>query len=260
MKKNRIVLLILGIFISCALCAQDTIRVRVMTYNLRFGELASLEELASQIKAFKPDFVALQEVDVKTDRKRTPHQKGKDFISELAYHTGMFGLYGKTIELSPGYYGIGILSKHPYISTQKTMLPHPIEKHEKRAMLEGLFEVGSDTIVFVSTHLDVNSPDTRATQIGFINEHFKDYKYPVILGGDFNARHYSDAIRGMDNWFPASNNDFGMPASKPIIKIDYLFGYPKEGWKIISTQTIQSLLSDHLPIITELEYIKPSKK
>ena len=74
--------------------AQDTLRVRVMTYNLRFGELASLEELAHHIKSFKPDFVALQEVDSKTDRKRTPHQKGKDFISELAYHTGMFGLYG----------------------------------------------------------------------------------------------------------------------------------------------------------------------
>ena len=88
MKKYLLLFLCLTLGVAYA---QDTLRVRVMTYNLRFGELASLEELAHHIKSFKPDFVALQEVDSKTDRKRTPHQKGKDFISELAYHTGMFG-------------------------------------------------------------------------------------------------------------------------------------------------------------------------
>ena len=81
-------------------------------------------------------------------------------------------------------------------------------------MLEGLFEMGNDTLVFTSTHLDVNSRDTRAEQIKFITNHFKNSKYPVILGGDFNARHYSEAIRGMDSWFAASNDDFGMPASE----------------------------------------------
>ena len=249
--------LLLTLFLTLGVVyAQDTIRVRVMTYNLRFGELASLEELANHIKSFKPDFVALQEVDSKTDRTRAPHQKGKDFISELSYHTGLFGLYAKTIDYATGYYGIGILSKYPYTSTQKTMLPHPIKKHERRAMLEGLFEVGNDTLVFASTHLDVNSPETRAEQIKFITNHFGDCKYPVILGGDFNARHYSEAIRGMDSWFAASNNDFGMPAWKPVIKIDYLFALPQKGWRIVNTQTVQSLLSDHLPIITELEYVK----
>ena len=99
MKKYLLLFLCLTLGVAYA---QDTLRVRVMTYNLRFGELASLEELAHHIKCFKPDFVALQEVDSKTDRKRTPHQKGKDFISELAYHTGMFGLYGKTIDYSTG--------------------------------------------------------------------------------------------------------------------------------------------------------------
>ena len=73
MKKYLLLFLCLTLGVAYA---QDTLRVRVMTYNLRFGELASLEELAHHIKSFKPDFVALQEVDSKTDRKRTPHQKG----------------------------------------------------------------------------------------------------------------------------------------------------------------------------------------
>lgn len=254
---KRQIILILLLILASSVYAQDTIRVRVMTYNLRFGELATLEELAYHIKAFNPDFVALQEVDSKTERDRAPHQKGRDFISELAYHTKMFGLYGKTIDYTNGFYGIGILSKYPYIYTQKTMLPHPIEKHERRAMLEGVFEVGKDTLVFASTHLDVNSADTRAVQIEFFKERLEKSEYPVILGGDFNARDYSDTMRAMDSWFAATNGDFGMPTWNPIIKIDYIFAYPKQGWKVISTQTIQSKLSDHLPIITEMEYVKP---
>ena len=59
MKKYLLLFLCLTLGVAYA---QDTLRVRVMTYNLRFGELASLEELAHHIKSFKPDFVALQEV------------------------------------------------------------------------------------------------------------------------------------------------------------------------------------------------------
>lgn len=239
--------------------AQDTLRVKVMTYNLRFGELASLEELAAHIKSFKPDFVALQEVDCKTNRTRSLHQAGKDFISELAYYTGMQGLYGKTIDYGGGYYGIGILSKYPYISTQKNLLPWPEKSHEPRALLEGLFDMNGDTIVFASTHLDVKLAPTREMQSAFICSHFKNSPYPVIVGGDFNAAPSSKAIKGnmLKEWFLGTNDDLTFPAWKPTVKIDYLFARPIEGWKIVRTQTVQSGLSDHLPIVTELEYIKP---
>lgn len=235
----------------------DTIRVRVMTYNLRFGELSALEELAYHIKAFKPDFVALQEVDVKTKRSRAPHQNDKDFIAEIAYRSGMFGLYGKTINYAGGYYGIGILSKYPYISVNKTMLPNPLNV-EKRALLEGVFEMENDTIVFAGTHLDVSAESTRNIQGEFICDHFKDSKYPVILGGDFNALHNSELIvkQMRKSWFDATNEELTFPAWKPTIKIDYLFTRPVKGWRVIKTQTVHSQLSDHLPIVTDLEYIK----
>lgn len=243
--------------VSGTVFAQDTIRVKVMTYNLRFGELASLEELASHIKSFKPDFVALQEVDCHTTRKRAIKQAGKDFIGELAYNTGMFGFYGKTIDYEGGYYGIGLLSKYPSISVEKIMLPRPLP-HEPRAMLKGVFEMGQDTIIFTSTHLDVKEGSTRNAQAQFITDYFKNAKFPVILGGDFNARPYSEAIKDimLKNWFNATNDDLSFPAWKPTIKIDYLFTRPMKGWKVVRTQTVQSTLSDHLPIVTELEYIR----
>lgn len=94
MKKYLLLFLCLTLGVAYA---QDTLRVRVMTYNLRFGELASLEELAHHIKSFKPDFVALQEVDSKTDRKRTPHQKGRILYPNLPIIQGCLGFTEKRL-------------------------------------------------------------------------------------------------------------------------------------------------------------------
>lgn len=260
MKSLKYIFSLVLLFACCGITnatSQDSLKLKVMTYNLRFGELASLEQIAEHIKSFKPDFVALQEVDINTLRKRAPMQNGRDFISTLAYNTGMFGSYGKTINYAGGYYGIGILSKYPIISLKKEMLPNPQNK-EPRAFLVGTFEVGNDTVMFVATHLDVTNEQTRELQAKYITNYLKDAKYPVILGGDFNANPKEAAIEKVmsKDWFLATNSDLSFPAWKPNIKIDYLWCKPKKNWKIIRTQTVQSCLSDHLPIVSEIIYTK----
>ena len=233
----------------------QSLKIKVMSYNLHFGELASLEELANHIKAFKPDFVALQEVDCNTHRKRAPHQHNKNFINELAYLTGMFGLYGKTIDYSDGYYGIGILSRYPYISVQKTLLPHIEKNFEQRIILEGVFDVEGDTLIFASTHLDAQSEETRILQAQSISEHFAKTKYPTLIGGDFNATPTSEVIKQMrKNWFYDPSEEPTIPSQNPTRRIDFIFAKPIKGWKVIRSQSVYSSLSDHLPIITELEY------
>ena len=82
MKAFKYLLIVVFLYQFGNVYAQDTLRIKVMTYNIRFGELASLEELASHIKSFNLDFVALQEIDCKTDRgERAPHQIGRDYLS-----------------------------------------------------------------------------------------------------------------------------------------------------------------------------------
>ena len=80
--------------------AADGVRVTVMTFNLHAGHDASLHEIALLIKERQPDFVALQEVDCGTHRANARHQNGRDFVTELAYRSGMMGLYGPAITRS----------------------------------------------------------------------------------------------------------------------------------------------------------------
>ena len=81
--------------------AQDTLRVRVMTYNLRFGELASLEELAHHIKSFKPDFVALQEVDTKQTVSVPRIRRGRILYPNLPIIQGCLGFTEKRLIILP---------------------------------------------------------------------------------------------------------------------------------------------------------------
>ena len=229
--------------------------LKIVCYNIRFGELASLEEIAEFIKSEDADIVALQEVDVKTNREMAPHQNGKDFITELGFHSGMLTAYARTIDYSGGYYGIGILSKFPFKQTRKIMLPFPQGAREQRAMLIADIELpDGKTISFVSTHLDHSISEVRQSQVQQINETLKDNPYPVIVAGDFNAVPGSPEIKeGMSEWGQACSLDYTAPANAPRVKIDYIFYYPKEKWQVTESKTPTISLSDHLPVVARLK-------
>jgi len=244
-------------FGSGQIAGGETRTLKVLCYNLRFGELASLEELAAFIKSENPDIVALQEVDVMTYRERAPHQNGKDFITELGYHTGMLTAYARTIDYAKGYYGIGILSKYPFVSTRKILLPLVADSKEQRAMLVADVELpGGKVFTFVSTHFDHTNSAVRQAQARVLNKALKGNRYPMIVAGDFNARPDSPEIsQGMKNWKTACAPDFTIPASEPRSKIDYIFYAPSSKWKPLKSGTPRVSLSDHLPLWAELELL-----
>jgi len=248
MKQLYIILLFL---LPLTLPAQKGNTLNIMTYNLRFGELASLEDIAGFIKSQNADIVALQECDWKTNRERAPQQKGKAFVNELAYHTGMFGIYGKAIDYQGGYYGVGVLSKYPVVRSERILLPNPEPKKEQRTMLICDIELPDKSILtFICTHLEVSSANTRAAQISFINDKIKSIKNPVILAGDMNAKPFDKEIaEGFSCLMNMTNTELTYSSMKPEMKIDYIFGYPKEKMEMVSTKVhVESKLSDHFPV------------
>jgi endonuclease/exonuclease/phosphatase family metal-dependent hydrolase len=233
-----------------ALNVQDTpVRLKVMSYNLRYGELASLEELATFIKEQNPDVVALQEVDCRTYRERTPLQHGKDFVTELGFRTGLLTAYGKTIPYANGYYGIGILSKYPLASVERIYLPKTENGKEQRAVLVADVEYREGRyFTFACTHLDYTNTEERQVQVKKLNDVLLPKPYPVIVAGDFNANPGSKEIsEGMNGWKQVCSPSSTVPSEIPR-KIDYIFCYPQNRWDGIDATVYKIGLSDHFPI------------
>ncbi len=229
-------------------------KLKVMSYNLRFGERASMDRLAEEIKAQDPDFVALQEVDVNFPRVAAGENAGLHYVNELAQRTGMFGYYGRTLNLRDGYYGIAILSKHPAVSVESFELPNP-KAVEPRVLLKGKFELnGHKPFVFASTHFDYTDPATAALQAEYIVPILTADGIPAIVGGDFNTSPKDDAIIYLsEQGAVLSGTNPTFPADAPRTKLDHLFGFPKAVFTLDETAegpASAEAASDHLPIIS----------
>ena len=228
--------------------------IKVMTFNLHAGHDASLEQIGLLIKQYRPDFVALQEVDQNTHRANCPHQNDRDFINELAYYSSMQGLFGPTIKFSGGHYGIGLLTRHQFVEVKNIKLPHPVARMEQRGLLQGTFILpDGDTIMFACTHLEAFDSISRAAQAQFILERFADSAYPVILAGDLNASP-DDAVIGLltSQWRDCTVDDFTFSVNNPHEKIDYILARPIPAWRTIESQVVPVKMSDHYPVIATL--------
>lgn len=117
MKKNSIIaaLLLMACVANNWANAQT---IKILTYNIYHGEenyangKSNLKKIAAVINRYKPDFVAMQEVDSMTKRTATFNNGvKKDLVAELAKLTGMHGYFGKAMDYSDGGYGEGLLSR-----------------------------------------------------------------------------------------------------------------------------------------------------
>ena len=253
---KRLVSFISILFASVALLSAtekgDTLKL--MSYNLRFGELASMEQFAQYISSEQPDIVALQECDWATKRTRAPHQNGVRFVNELAYHTGMFGVYGKSINYAGGYYGIGLLSKYPILRFERVLLPND-GKTEQRSILVADIELpGGKVITFVNTHLEVKTAKMRIEQVEFIKEYLKDCPNQLFLAGDMNAIPDTKEMEMLrEEWKDLTNRVFTYHSARPEIKIDYIYTKPAENVELLSTEVKEDVkLSDHFPVISTI--------
>lgn len=229
--------------------------MKIMTYNLRFGELANMDGIAAEIKKYNPDFVAIQEVDVNAERTAAKHNSGLNYVTELAQRTGLFGYYGRAIDFSTGYYGIGILSRYPAEKIEKFELPNP-GNQEPRVLLVGTFEMPGQKIVFASTHLDYADHETRKKQARYVADILARSPYPALLGGDFNATSgqiYIESIKAKMK--DLTNDRKTWPADKPDKKLDFIFAYPPQKFELKSCfvpEPSKKSPSDHLPVISDI--------
>ncbi len=248
------------LFPGATVLPQNGKTVRVLTYNIYHGETMKgnfdLDLIARVIKNTGAELVALQEVDFKTKRAR-----GYDLATELGWRTRKASLFGRAMYYDSGEYGEAILSSHSFVASRNNPLPYTQGK-EPRAALEVTTVLPSgDTIIFIATHLDHTEADTdRVMQAWKIRELLQGLRYPAILAGDLNDTPRSTPLKILlehcgityDEDSPAPT----YPSGAPSEKIDYVLFYPKNRWRVASSEvTCDTLASDHCAHWVTLELL-----
>jgi endonuclease/exonuclease/phosphatase family metal-dependent hydrolase len=234
--------------------------VKILSFNILHGKTMkgdfNLDVIAKVIIDANPDFVALQEVDYKTNRA-----KKYDLVTELGWRAKMAPIYARAMLYDGGEYGEGVLSKHTFLSTRNIPLPH-LPDDEPRAALEITTVLPSkDTIAFIGTHLDhLNVDINKIMQAKEINKVFSTNKYPTILAGDLNAEPNSNTMNILESYWTASydktNPQPTFSSENPTQKIDYVLFYPKHKWKVLETKVIcDTIASDHCAYLVTLQLL-----
>ncbi len=231
----------------------------MLTYNIHHGnppghaEKIDLEAIAEVIRKSGATLVALQEVDVNTERSgKSLHQ-----MKELAKLTGMDWHFFKSIDHQGGEYGNGILTSLPIVEKGGFSLPFQEGTEPRGAAYVKVSLSDAKSQVFVSTHLDFTNDSNTLMQAKRLNEYFLREKEPLIVAGDFNSEPNAEPIAYFKHYYELSCQGkcpATFPQDNPTKTIDYIFFRKDNGLKVIDHNVIEeTYASDHRPVIATFE-------
>jgi endonuclease/exonuclease/phosphatase family metal-dependent hydrolase len=225
--------------------------LRVMSYNIKHGGESSLENIAAVIAAEAPDLVALEEVDLLTNRSGRVDQAAR--LGEL---TGMeHAFVPALLSYDGGQYGLALLSRHPILTAERIALP---SAGEQRALALFEVEVGGEQIVPVGvTHFGITGAAERQSQAAAVLAALAG-RPSAILAGDLNATSSEASIATLrtsmsDAWSRGgSGSGNTIPALFPTRRIDYLFLGADWTPRLTARVPGASWQSDHRPVVATL--------
>ena len=240
---------------AAVLLAAQPAQIKILSYNIHHGEGVDsrfdLPRIARVIQSVDADFVAVQEVDVRTKRSHGVAQ-----AAELARLTGMHEVFGRTIDHQGGWYGNVLLSRWPVQGFAVRSYPFTPGR-EARGAVEAEVKLPAPFRIF-ATHLDITEKD-RLLAVEWLANKIAELPagLPMILAGDFNAAPGSQAFKALsEHWTIDPEIKPTSPAEKPEKQIDFVAFRPRNRWKVISTRVLdEPVASDHRPILVTLELI-----
>ncbi|MBF9255707.1 endonuclease/exonuclease/phosphatase family protein [Pontibacter sp. 172403-2] len=228
-----------------------------MSYNIHHcnppakSDFIDVNAIVNVINAEKPDLLALQEVDVNTDRSGAVNQ-----AQEIANKLHMHYFFGKAIDYQGGAYGVAILSKYPLTEAVVHQLPVKAGTNgEPRVLATAKVTLPDGAVIrFGSTHLDAQSdPANRRLQVDELTEIAAGESLPFIIAGDFNATPDSEVINRLDTQFKRTCQICAptIPATNPGRAIDFIaYRHPANKFSVASHRVInEQYASDHRPVV-----------
>lgn len=233
--------------------------LRVMTYNIHGcrgtdGRL-DLHRIAEVMSGFRPNIVALQEVDVYQTRSGTVDQ-----AAQLAAQLGLVAWFAPTIAMGSEQYGIAILTALPVLDTYHFCLPWRKSNRfsEPRCAFMTRLDWDGLQVDMVNTHLSVRYEERRNQVVEMLRV-FEGVKgiETMILAGDFNCVPWSGPFRALRLGLQRAASPMSWPSVLPVLPLDHiLFRGPLRVtasgvWRGPGVR----LASDHVPVIAEFERI-----
>ncbi len=233
--------------------------LKIMTYNIHHANPPSksgvidIDAIAKVIKKENPDLVALQEVDVFTNRS------GKDLheAREIANKLGMQYYFAKALDYQGGYYGNTVLSKFPIEDSILIELPALSDVNAEDRAWGGIkVQLDGKLFWFGSTHLDFKTEENNLHQTNTLLKALEEISIPVIIGGDFNVIGSSKTIGLFDKEFQRTCTEdcpYTIPMINPTKTIDFLMFRPKNTFSTTSHHVVdEEYASDHRPVVAEV--------
>ncbi|MBK7859473.1 MAG: endonuclease/exonuclease/phosphatase family protein [Archangiaceae bacterium] len=226
--------------------------LRLMTFNIKHATLSDLKSIAAMIKKYKPDMVALQEVD--KNRPRSGHINQTQRLAKL---TGMHGTFQPALNTHDGgQYGVALLSKYPIKSSKRVPLPF-VPGHEPRVLLKAKVNVNGTMVPVDVTHLTHLGGAERTRQMRKVMKSIEPDKNTILMG-DFNAAVGSPTYNMADAEF---HDTWKEGHGGPGHRIDYI--WTGNGFKTVKAWIPKAgHLSDHQPRISvvHLKHADPKPK
>ena len=250
--------------------------LRVVSYNIRSGN-GDLARTAETIRGFRPDIVALQEVDMHWSSRSAFADQAED----LGRRLNMRALFARIYDLPATdstrprrQFGVALLTRFPVaqwkndtLTRLSTQAQTPIPERMP-GLVDADLDVGGQTIRVLNTHLDYRAdPRVRRTQVGEMLGYIGDLALPTIVFGDLNATPDAPELQPLfarlrDAWTlqngafspsadsAARASGFTYPAENPTARIDYVL--VSRHFEVRSATVPNTLASDHRPVVAEL--------
>jgi endonuclease/exonuclease/phosphatase family metal-dependent hydrolase len=276
---------------------KDARQLRVMSWNVEHFKIAEHKSFPEKktamihlINTYQPDVACFQEM-VASDQ----WPKAINYLPEFAKKLHMpyyFYSYNEKLNYDRHHhFGIIIFSKYPLIK-QRTISRKPNDYNSIFQWVD--IQNGDDTFRIFNLHFQslkfsndnltyfedplidketnfMQSKNVlRKFKMGFVNREVQSEAvkaemnkspYPVVVCGDFNDVPNSFAYHrigeGMKNAFAEKGTGIGRTFShiNPTLRIDNIFA--DKGFLVSQYTRDKTKLSDHFPILADLEFIKP---
>lgn len=226
---------------------------RVVTYNIRAGlgvdGVRSVRRIADVLIPLSPDIVCLQEVDQHVPRSWLANQP-----KYLGTRLGMHAVFQRNISFGAGGYGNSVLVKQPVRHCRCHPLPGG---GEPRGVLEVTASLDGQDVTAFCTHLAIERT-VRVEQARKVLEIVRSVQGPKLLCGDMNDVLSSQTLAILleepvlrDAALEVDAGDVPtLSAGKPR-RIDFVLADLR--FAVKSYEVVQSDVSDHRPIVVDLE-------